>query len=433
MLRRGHRLGKYRIRGRLAQGGFADVYRAHDTIEGVDVALKIPLASGVTPGMLDAFRREARMAAQLEHPNILPLKNADTTEGCFILSYPLGSGSLADRITRRLAVTLAMSFGEQLLSALAYAHEQRVIHCDIKPENLILFGERLRLADFGLAKVSARTVTASASGTIGFMAPEQALGRPSTRSDVFSAGLVIYRMLTGALPEWPYDWPPPGHDRLMRVAPELSDVLARAIQVDARRRYRDAGQMFTAYRKAQRKALRRRQVKSEVVAQRKQSLRDWRSVRVRQLRGMLGGRLSLTHQCGACQQPVDERMRACPWCGVNPLVRVGQSSFPAQCPRCERGVKLDWSYCAWCHGPKIGPSSTRRYSDRRYSTACRSCRGKLIPFSRYCPWCRVRVAARWPLVKTARRCTKCEQLVLPGFWAHCPWCGAAVSERGHTR
>lgn len=427
-------MGKYRIRGRLAQGGFADVYRAHDTVEGIDVALKIPLPSSLGPGMLEAFRREARMAAQLDHPSILPLKNADTTEGRFIISYPLGTCSLDDRLTRRLAVPLALSYGEQLLSALAYAHEQRVIHCDVKPENLILFGEeRLRLADFGLAKVASSTIAASASGTIGFMAPEQALGRPSARSDVFSAGLVIYRMLTGVLPEWPYDWPPPGHERLQRLAPELDEVLQRAIQVDARRRYRDGSQMLEAYRKAQRKTLRRRLAKTEAVAERKQSLRDWRSVRLRQLRGMLGGRLSLTHQCGACQQPVDERMQVCPWCGANPLLRTGESSYPAQCPRCERGIKLDWKYCAWCYGPKVGPQSNRRFTDRRYASTCGSCSGKLVPFSRYCPWCHVRVHTRWPLVKTARRCTKCEQPVLPGFWAHCPWCGDSLSERGHAR
>lgn len=432
MLRRGHRLGKYRIRGRLAQGGFADVYRAHDTIEGVDVALKVPLPSSTGPAMLEAFRREARTVAQLEHPNILPLKNADTTDGRFILSYPLGTSSLDDRLARRLPVALALSYGEQMLSALAYAHEQSVIHCDVKPENMILFGEeRLRLADFGLAKVASRTISASASGTIGFMAPEQALGRPSARSDVFSAGLVIYRMLTGTLPEWPYDWPPPGHDRLMRIAPEIGEVLARAIQVDARRRYRDAALMLQDYRKAQRKVLRRRQVSSETAANRKQSRRDWRSVRLRQLRRMLAGRLSLSQQCGACQQPVDERMHACPWCGVAPLARTGPTTYPARCPRCERGVKLDWSWCAWCRGPKIGPKSSRRFTDQRYASACGSCSGKLIPFSRYCPWCRVRVQARWTLAKTARRCTKCEQPVLPGFWAHCPWCGDALSE--HSR
>lgn len=434
MLRRGHRLGKYRIRGRLAQGGFADVYRAHDTIEGVDVALKVPLPGSTSADMLEAFRREARTVARLEHPNILPLKNADTTDGRFIISYPLGTSSLDDRLTRRLPVPLALSYGEQLLSALAYAHEQRVIHCDVKPDNLILFGEeRLRLADFGLAKVAARTISASASGTIGFMAPEQALGRPSARSDVFSAGLVIYRMLTGVLPEWPYDWPPPGHDRLMRIAPEIAEVLERAIQVDARRRFRDATQMLAAYRTAQRRVLRRRTQTSEAAAARKQSVRDWRSVRLRQLQRMLAGRLVLSHRCGACEQPVDERMHVCPWCGVSPLRPTGRTTYPARCPRCERGVKLDWSWCAWCHGPKIGPRSNRRFTDQRYTAACGSCSGKLIPFSRYCPWCRVRVHNRWMLAKTARRCGHCEQPVLPGFWAHCPWCGDALSQRAPSR
>ncbi|MCA9711528.1 MAG: protein kinase [Myxococcales bacterium] len=425
MLRRGQRMGKYRIRKRLAQGGFADVYRAHDTVEGVDVALKIPLRSHVDPRMLDAFRHEARLVTRLEHPNILPLKNADEIDGRFVIAYPLGEGALADRLGRWLPLVQVLAYGEQLLSALAHAHEHRLIHCDIKPENMILFGEgtRIRLADFGIAKVAASTITASASGTIGYMAPEQALGRPSARSDVFSAGLVIYRMATGVLPQWPFDWPPPGYDRLTRYGPEFCEVLQRALQVDARRRYRDAGQMLSAYRSAQRKLLRRRNTKPKEETPRKEGHSDWRAVRLRQLRRQLGQRLQLSHECLSCQQPVDERMQACPWCGTDALVPVGESTFPQQCPRCERGVKLDWSYCAWCYGPKIGPQSSRRYTDRRYALGCTSCGGKLIPFSRYCPWCRVRVRHRWALGKKGRACTRCDQPVLPEFWAYCPWCG----------
>jgi serine/threonine protein kinase len=112
-----------------------------------------------------------------------------------------------------------------MIEAVAYAHRQRIIHCDIKPENFILFPDnRLRLTDFGIARVAQNTVAGSGSGTVGYMAPEQAMGKPSMRSDVFSLGLVIYRMLTGQLPEWPFEWPPPrippapaegacGHDR----------------------------------------------------------------------------------------------------------------------------------------------------------------------------------------------------------------------------
>jgi len=427
VLRRGQRLGKYQIRKRLAQGGFATVYRAHDTIEGVDVALKVPQERHLDAATREMFRHEARMVARLEHPNVLPLKNADEIAGTFVIAYPLGNESLADRLERRITVVAALSYGEQLLEALAHAHERNVIHCDVKPENLISFDgdDRVRLADFGLAKVAASTVVGSASGTLGYMAPEQALGRPSARSDVFSAGLVIHRLLTGELPEWPFDWPLVGHARLMRNAPELADVLERALQVDARRRYRDATQMLVAYRSARRKLLRRRKSNRSIPAGASKSTRDWRSVRVRQLRRRLGPRVSLTHACEACHQPVDERMQVCPWCGADPLAPVGETSFPATCPRCDRGVKLDWRYCAWCYGPQIGPQSKRRYSDRRYSAACDGCGGKLIPFMRYCPWCHVRVRSRWPLAKNARKCGGCHQATLPEFWSHCPWCGRA--------
>ena len=98
---------------------------------------------------------------------------------------------------------------------------------------------------------------ASSSGTVGFVAPEQAMGRPSARSDVFSAGLIIYRMLSGSLPHWPYEWPFEGRDRVRRQAPDMIPLLQRAIQVDARRRFRDAIQMLTAFLAAKKLTVRR--------------------------------------------------------------------------------------------------------------------------------------------------------------------------------
>jgi serine/threonine protein kinase len=93
-----------------------------------------------------------------------------------------------------------------MTSAIAYAHaHNRVIHCDVKPDNFILFPDNvLKLADFGIAKVAYQTLRASGSGTVGYVAPEQAMGKPSFRSDVFSLGLILYRMFSGVLPEWPY-------------------------------------------------------------------------------------------------------------------------------------------------------------------------------------------------------------------------------------
>jgi serine/threonine protein kinase len=249
-LRPRSRLGKYRILGRLAMGGFADVYRALDTVEGGPVALKIP-PDGTAPDTLDLFRREIRLAATLEHPHILPLKNADVIEGRLVVAYPLGIESLADRFTRRLGFETVLSFADQLLEALAYAHHRRIVHCDVKPENVILFPEgRLRLGDFGLARVALRTLLASGSGTLGYMAPEQAMGRPSFRSDVFSAGLILYRMLAGKWPAWPFTWPLPGHaDLVRRAAPGLVALVRRALQVDPERRFPDAGALHARFRR----------------------------------------------------------------------------------------------------------------------------------------------------------------------------------------
>ncbi len=252
------RLDKYRIERKIADGGFAAVYQALDTIEGVRVALKIPHPHQVTPHVLDLFRREVRLAATLDHPNILPLKNASFIDGHFVIVFALGERTLADRLRSRLSLETAFDYTEQMLEAVAYAHDHWIVHCDIKPENLILFpGNRLRLTDFGIARVVLRTVKASGSGTVGYIAPEQAVGRPSFQSDVFSLGLIIYRMLTGHLPEWPYRWPPLGIERLRRKGhPDLIQWLRKAIDPDPRKRFDDARQMLNAFQRLKPRALR---------------------------------------------------------------------------------------------------------------------------------------------------------------------------------
>lgn len=251
-LRARQRVGKYRIEGRLGTGGFAHVYQAMDTIEGVRVALKLPHAHFVTEEVLRDFKNEVRIVAKLDHPNILPLKDASVIDGKFVLTYPLGDGSLSERLRKRMSTATALDYAEQMLEALAYAHEQRIVHCDVKPDNVILFDtHRVRLADFGIAKVAQKTLKGRGTGTVGYMAPEQAMGKPTMRSDVFSMGLIIYRMLTGWWPEWPYEWPFPGHERLRgKVSPELIRFLRKATDVDQRKRYRDAMQMLEAFNKA---------------------------------------------------------------------------------------------------------------------------------------------------------------------------------------
>ena len=189
-------LGKYRIRRRIGAGAFATVYEAYDMIEGIPIALKVPKLDQLDKELLNAIHREVRLTARLDHENILPLRNAMMIDGHFVIATPLGQRTLTDRLHYRLGPKTALSYAEQLLDALAYAHEVRVIHCDIKPDNVILFPDgQIRLADFGIAKVSlrTRTIMGSGQGTVGYIAPEQAMGKPSFRSDVFSMGLLIDR------------------------------------------------------------------------------------------------------------------------------------------------------------------------------------------------------------------------------------------------
>lgn len=253
-------LGKYRIRRRIGAGAFATVYEAYDTIEGIPIALKVPNLDQLDRESLNAIHREVRLTARLDHENILPLRNAMMIDGHFVIATPLGEQTLTDRLHYRLGPKTALSYAEQLVDALAYAHEVRVIHCDIKPDNVILFPEgHIRLADFGIAKVAlrTRTIMGSGQGTVGYIAPEQAMGKPSFRSDVFSMGLLIYRMFAGELPAWPFDWPLPGAERLRRtVSRDFIVFLRRSIEVRERKRFRDGVQMRRAFEAVAPKALR---------------------------------------------------------------------------------------------------------------------------------------------------------------------------------
>jgi serine/threonine-protein kinase len=248
-LRVGARLDKYRIQRRLGEGGFATVYAATDTIEGRQVAIKIPDNRYISNEQtLEDLCREVRIMAKLNHQGVLQLKNASFVGEHFLIVFPLGEESLADRLCRRMSRQLCVDYLTQMVDAVAYAHANRVLHRDIKPENFILFpGGQIRLTDFGLARIESGTRHVSASGTLGYMAPEQAMGHPTFRSDVFSLGLVLYRMLSGELPEYPFEAPLPGFSRLRRgVSTDLVALIRKAIDPVPRKRFRDAVAMSNA-------------------------------------------------------------------------------------------------------------------------------------------------------------------------------------------
>ena len=425
LLRARQKIGKYKIVGRIASGPLADVYRAYDTIQKQRVALKIPKEDRHTGH--EEFLHEVQVATKLKHPNILAVLNASYIDEHFVISMELGEESLADRIERRMSMAGALDLAGQAVAGLAHAHERRIIHCDIKPENFILFpGNRLKLCDFGFAKISLRTLKASGSGTIDYIAPEQAMGRPKFQSDVFSLGLVLYRLFSGKLPEWPFVWPLAGHDRLTaRVRPELIEMLKKAIQTDPAKRYRDAVQMQSAFEQLQSHA--RRQRRGRAKSERKAGS-SWRRLQWREFQRQFRSALDTRHHCRHCEGPVAESMQACPWCGFDNPARGSESRMPSSCPRCERGVKNDWDYCPWCYGPGFVEESARSYPDKRYVARCsnKRCRGKLMPFMRYCPWCRIKVRRAWKLPGSRHSCKACSWGIAREFWNFCAWCREPV-------
>ena len=251
-LRIGGRLDQYRLLERLGEGGFSTVYSAIDTIEDRYVAIKVPEARySDNRQWMEDVQHEVRIMAALDHPAILPLHDARFINGHYVIVFPLGDESLADRLTRRMSRTTAAEYSIQMIDAVAYAHQQHVLHRDIKPENFILFPDnRIRLNDFGLARIEHGNHGESASGTLGYIAPEQAMGRPSYRSDVFSLGLVIYRMLSGELPEYPFTPPLPGFNKLRRgLSRDFVALIRKAVDPIPSKRFRDAVAMNNAMKR----------------------------------------------------------------------------------------------------------------------------------------------------------------------------------------
>jgi eukaryotic-like serine/threonine-protein kinase len=201
---------RYRFVGNVGSGGMADVCLARDTVLERDVALKImaPHCAG-DEGFVERFRREARSAAALSHPNIVPVYDHGRTEDgeYYIVMEYLPGGTLKEciedrgRLDPRASVEVALEVAE----ALEAAHERGLVHRDVKPHN-ILITERgdVKVADFGIARpASSNTLsqTGTVFGTASYMSPEQAMGERATeRSDLYSLGVVLYEMLTGEPP-----------------------------------------------------------------------------------------------------------------------------------------------------------------------------------------------------------------------------------------
>jgi serine/threonine protein kinase len=206
-------IGKgYEIRDVIGQGGFGVVYSAWDVELHREVAVKaMRQVIFTTPGMLERFKREARAVARLQHPNIIPIYSVGESENLAYMIMPKIIGeSLKATLVRekRLGVEDSRRILIEAARALHTAHEAGIVHRDVKPENILLEGEKRRvyLMDFGIAKTlegedQGLTGTGMVIGTPSFMSPEQASGQTiDARSDLYSLGVVAFQMLAGRLP-----------------------------------------------------------------------------------------------------------------------------------------------------------------------------------------------------------------------------------------
>lgn len=266
----GTQIGGYRIEELIGRGGMSRVYRAEQIALGRRVALKI-----LTPGLSEQtdyrerFLRESRLAASIDHPNILPIYDAGEASGYLYIAMRLVGGTDLGDVLRRegpLSVARAMALLSQVGGALDAAHARGLVHRDVKPANLLVAGEHMYLTDFGVAKVgdTARDLTRVGMfvGTIDYASPEQIRNEPlDGRADIYALGCVLYQCLTGRPPfDRPTDHavlqahlnelPTPASELRSELPSALDEIFATALAKDRESRYRSGRHFAEAARAA---------------------------------------------------------------------------------------------------------------------------------------------------------------------------------------
>lgn len=200
-------INRYEIIAKIGSGGMADVYKAKDHVLNRLVAIKVLKQEYSTDAtFVKKFRVEAQSAAGLSHPNIVSVYDVGEDDGVYFIVMELVQGiTLKNYIDMKgkLDIREALNISVQIASGLSAAHENRIIHRDIKPQNIIMSRDgKVKVTDFGIAKVAdSTTVTTTAAGTVHYISPEQARGGYSDeRSDIYSLGITMYEMVTGRVP-----------------------------------------------------------------------------------------------------------------------------------------------------------------------------------------------------------------------------------------
>jgi serine/threonine-protein kinase len=262
------KFGKYKIIEEVGRGGFAAVYKAVDTTLDRTVALKV-LAPHLLwdPTFVQRFQREAKVAANLDHPNIVTIHEVSQIEGVYFIAMQFLEGRTLSQILEAegpLPVSQVQAIIEQIASALDYAHVRGFVHRDIKPSNIIVADDgQATLTDFGLVKAGEGTklsTTGVVFGTPEYMSPEQAEGKAlDTRSDIYSVGVVLFEMLAGRAPfvadttpavMYKHVHEPPPLDELPSDLPQgVVAVIEKALAKDPTGRFQTVAEIVGALRR----------------------------------------------------------------------------------------------------------------------------------------------------------------------------------------
>jgi len=241
--------GEYSFERELGRGGMGVVYLARDVQLDRPVAIKLlPAALAARDDVKARFLREARTAANLSHPNIVPIHRVGELAGIpyFVMTFVDGP-TLGERLRDRGPVSpSAMSqILRDVAQALGYAHSRGIVHRDIKPDNILLDTAtgRAMVTDFGIAAISGESGEGPVSGTVGFISPEQLVGEPADgRSDLYSLGVVAHLALTGTMPDEATPTVLPGAN----VSPSLATAVAKCLSSDPNHRFADAEALVAA-------------------------------------------------------------------------------------------------------------------------------------------------------------------------------------------
>jgi serine/threonine protein kinase len=323
---RGQTVGKYKVLSPLGSGGFGSVYLAEDTWMDKKVAIKVPHRQNVN---FDDLLHEPRLLASLSHPNIVAILTAEKQDNIFFIVMEYVPGDTLEMVISRdgmIDLPRALDYTCQICNALDHAHHQGVIHRDLRPGNvLVTEGGLLKVADFGTSRfleIAAHGTTVI--GSPAYMAPEQFHGKAVFASDIYSLGVTMYQMLTGALP---YSTPSPADlERLMKgdlispprsrnpkIPAQINDIVMKAVAPDVGARYQRASELLNDLIAARGRTTPRSMAHPSggAGAATSSSPEEVQDIHTR----LRARETPLPRFCWHCRKPLHARSARCPFCG----------------------------------------------------------------------------------------------------------------------